>query len=447
MKWRKALHWNHFPLFIMATSPTTTELERALPPVRNVLFLLISTLLVALFYSYCALFLIIGAFFWSLLFVLALFDPQFRGKAIFSPLVFGLGAALQAVASSLFLRHGHQYGLTLRREQAPRLWEVVEDLSRQINVAPPQEFALEGNCNAYVNLKGVMAGRGKTKLGVGLDLLAGLSEAQMRAIMAHEIAHAKYVRRGYQVFLRRGLHRVNTCSRSLQAMRDYRKNTAFVRMLMRVVGVLPEYIATEVGRLDAACSRYEEFHADRVAAEICGSDVLRAALLAVHVVGDLSNEVGHRERLLRIEHGPGYASWLRENLQAPDDARRREMEKRAIEQTPRYELSSHPALSDRLAAIAQIERGNAEYIGAQSGLVWLSNPGERHASNFGKTFRDFDHFCRSSSGGGFDLVVTALYALFRNSRYYCFGLARVLLVSRFSDTSFCRNALDSQRNS
>ena len=360
----------------MSSDFAMPECERPLPPIRNGLYLLIGILLVALFYVYSALFLLVGALLWPLLFILMLLDPQFRGRNIIAPLLLGLGAAMQTFASSLLLKGGPEYDLKLQREQAPRLWEVAEELSQRLSMAPPHEFYLKNNCGAHVFLKGLVAGRGKTRISIGFDLLAALTEAQARAVIAHEIAHAKLVKRGYRGFLMHGLFRVSLCARNLGILRDSKQSARSVCVLMQKVGVLPEKIATVVGKLSAACSRYEEFRADRVAAEICGPDICRAALLVGGVASEVADRIPHRQRLLQIEREASYSDWLRQEINVSDETQRLELEERQMNRSPRYDLSSHPALPDRLAALEQIERGSDEIEGDESGLAWLSEPDE-----------------------------------------------------------------------
>ena len=359
-----------------APAPGAVVNEQALPAARYGLFLFTATLLIAAFYLYSALFLLIGSLLWVVVLVLGLIGSQYGGMAVGWPVLNGLGAALKACARGLKIGRGAEFHLTLAREQAPRLWEVVEDLSRRLGVAPPREFVLENGVNAYVMLRGVAAGRGKTRLGVGFDLLAGLSEAQARAVMAHEIAHAKYVRRGYQGFLMRGLFRLSRCAGAFEGIAGHEENPKAARNVARMVGAVPIRISKSAGRLIAACSRYDEFLADRVAAEICGPTPCRAALLATHVLDFQADKIDYRERLLHLEREPGYARWLRERLHVPDDAKRLEIEARALARAQRHEMSTHPALPDRLAAIDAVADATGSDEGAATGLVWLRKPDE-----------------------------------------------------------------------
>ena len=358
----------------MSQTADAPALEQPLPAARYGLFLFVATLLILLFYAFSAFFLFFGALAWFGGALLS-FVFSYYGMTLTWHFVHALGASLQSVARGLRVGRGVDFHLTLTRAQAPQLWRIIEDLSARIGVAPPNEYVLESGTNAYVMLRGVAMGRGKTRLGVGFDLLAGLSEAQARAVMAHEIAHAKYVRRGYQGFLMRGLFRLGRCAGALEAIRDHEENHKLARFTARIISALPTWLSKTAGVLIAACSRYDEFLADRVSAEICGPQPCREALLAVNVVAHQADKIGYRERLVHLEREDGYAGWLREKLRAPDDAKRLEIEARALERAHRHELSTHPALPDRLAAIDAVPASShAEAVEGQSGLDWFENP-------------------------------------------------------------------------
>ena len=359
-----------------AETPAALETEQPLPAARYGLFLFSATLLIAAFYLYSALFLVVGSLLWLLVLILGVLGSQYGGLVVGWPVLNALGASLQTFARGLRIGRGVDFHLKLEREQAPKLWQVVEELSRRLAVPPPREYVLENGVNAYVMLRGLAAGRGKTRLGVGFDLLAGLSEAQARAVMAHEIAHAKYVRRGYQGFLMRGLFRLSRCAGALESIATHEENHKAARAVSRWIGAIPSKISKVAGKLIAACSRYDEFLADRVAAEICGKAPCQTALLATHVLDYQADKIDYRERLLHLEREPGYAQWLREQLHVADPARRGELEARALERAHRHELSTHPALPDRLAAIEQVERADDAIAGAETGLVWLDKPNE-----------------------------------------------------------------------
>ena len=75
--------------------------------------------------------------------------------------------------------------------EAPRLWQLVDELAEQVGTAAPAEIMLTTEANAAVTdntrLLGLLPGHRCLYLGV--PLLAGLSLAELRALLGHELGH------------------------------------------------------------------------------------------------------------------------------------------------------------------------------------------------------------------------------------------------------------------
>jgi Zn-dependent protease with chaperone function len=177
---------------------------------------------------------------------------------------------------SFWLGKGTDYGITIRAADAPGLFALLEDLSSRLKIAPPHEVFVEMNSGAWVRLRGFRRGAGRTVLGIGYDLLAGLSTAEVEAVMAHEMAHAKLVRRGLKHTLNGGLARTvrvaGGLSELVEAYRRSKQEFFLATQWLRAAGGL----AALAARLVAKYSRQDEFEADRGAAELCGAAPLRS---------------------------------------------------------------------------------------------------------------------------------------------------------------------------
>ena len=121
------------------------------------------------------------------------------------------------VSKSFRLQKGAGFRIPLRHEDAPALHEIIGQLCHRLTLAFPQEMVLQMGDGAWVNLKGMRSGGGKTSLGVGYDLLAGLSVAEIEAVMAHEMTHAKLVNRGFRNWLMSGQARLRVLAVALWA--------------------------------------------------------------------------------------------------------------------------------------------------------------------------------------------------------------------------------------
>ena len=112
-------------------------------------------------------------------------------------------APLPVFIRSLWVGETADFRITLKREDAPGLFSILQNLCERVHVRLPQTVALEMSCNAWVRLKGYRRGAGRTTLGIGHDLLAGMSDAQVEAVLAHEMMHAKLLQRGFNKVIRR----------------------------------------------------------------------------------------------------------------------------------------------------------------------------------------------------------------------------------------------------
>src|SRR5207248_2045215 len=119
------------------------------------------------------------------------------------------GEIFGVLVRNLWLPTEPVYRLALRRSDAHALFLIVDRLARRMGVAPPHEIDVEMNCGAWVLLGGFGRGRGRTRLGVGYDLLAGLTAGEVEAVIAHELSHARLVRRGFSRWLKKGLVRLS----------------------------------------------------------------------------------------------------------------------------------------------------------------------------------------------------------------------------------------------
>lgn len=103
-------------------------------------------------------------------------------------------------------RSGGDGTIRIVRPDAPRLFDLLEQQSRALELAMADEVILGMSVNAWVRLQGYRRGAGRTTLGVGFDLLAGLSEREFEGVLAHELAHAKLIQRGFKRWLGAGLN-------------------------------------------------------------------------------------------------------------------------------------------------------------------------------------------------------------------------------------------------
>jgi Zn-dependent protease with chaperone function len=246
----------------------------------------------------------------------------------------------------LYSRKEAEYRISLKPEDAPGLFAILEKLSRRMDLAMPRVVSLEMTANAWVRLKGFRRGAGTTFLGIGYDLLAGLSEAEAEAVLAHEMAHAKLIQRGIRSWTGTGMSHVWRLAYGLNeevsACQRSRVSCSLAEAFLRGA----DWFARLVTRLVATYSRQEEFAADRGAAEICGAAAIRSALIKIEELGSIAERLPWRERVAQLQLDEGFSQWLIKELTTKHSTR-------PVETKPQHfnKYSTHPLLRDRLAAL------------------------------------------------------------------------------------------------
>jgi Zn-dependent protease with chaperone function len=166
-------------------------------------------------------------------------------------------------------------GPVLARADAPPLFAAVDEVARRLGVRSPGQIRL-----TYLPCCGVVAwGRRSQALILGLPLLRVLNHAELRAIVAHELAH---LARGDATGAARSARFVEALGRALDQAGD------------RVHGPLGAWAQTcrrWASRLIAPIARSQELRADRAAAAIAGGSAAASALVKVALVQPLFREV------------------------------------------------------------------------------------------------------------------------------------------------------------
>ncbi|NED80705.1 M48 family metalloprotease, partial [Streptomyces sp. SID11233] len=76
-------------------------------------------------------------------------------------------------------------------QEQPRLWELVRKLAKAADTRAPARILLTADVNASVTERTRLLGLvpGRRELYLGLPLVQGLTEAQLRGVLAHELGH------------------------------------------------------------------------------------------------------------------------------------------------------------------------------------------------------------------------------------------------------------------
>ena len=272
---------------------------------------------------------------------------------------------LQIVLKSLWLPTPIEYRLKIQPAEAPRLYELLTRLAGKMGVRPPDEIFVEMNNGAWVQLKGLIRGRGTTLLGVGYDLLAGLPEHEVEAVLAHEMAHARLVNRGLSGWMNRTLGRLVRLTSALSNYTAERKQAGSRSMLGEVLFRICDGMTTRSVRLVATYSRQDEFEADAGAAEACGAASIRWALIHLQRLSADLERLPWAERLAHLEADDSFSRWLVGAL-AQERVKARNQMRDAVDP-----FSTHPSLRDRIRALGADE---SAAVPGRPGIELLGDP-------------------------------------------------------------------------
>ncbi|GGP84176.1 Zn-dependent protease [Streptomyces melanogenes] len=270
--------------------------------------------------------------------------------------------------------------VTVTEAQEPALWEAVRDVARQVGTRAPDEIVLIEKVNAAVSEESSLMGLrpGTRRLYLGLPLMMGMDEMQLRAVLAHEMGHyANFDTRLTPLIARGRAQLIRTIAhfheRSAQKIANERarqdkhaaKRIAKGRRATKVdtPGLGAAYrgmanVYTAYGnffmRTTLAAARRQELAADLAAVRVAGRDAAASALRKLNALDSALDFYMSSYATLGVGAGllprPGQVFGGLRNLL---DARAQELEKlsRELATEPTSPYDSHPPLAERVARL------------------------------------------------------------------------------------------------
>jgi len=321
--------------------------DRPLSGMANFTLLAGATAAILLFYFFVVGSLLVLLVVLAVEFVILIALLRFGMVRLFVPVMQSHGQITTIFLRSLWLGKSTGFQIRLRPEDAPELFTAMEGICGRAGVPLPHKVILEMGVNAWVRMKGYRRGAGTTILGVGYDLLAGLSQAEFEGVLGHEMMHAKLVQRGFRQLLTGGIARAARLTNGLGAQVAAGRQAKRSDILLRIFHQGTDRLTRLAARQVAACSRQDEFDADRGAAELCGAAAIRSSLLKLEGLNRIASRLQLRERIAQLESGEGFSPWLVRELAAAQFTGQPEVKAQAFNK-----YSTHPSLHDRLAALS-----------------------------------------------------------------------------------------------
>lgn len=248
----------------------------------------------------------------------------------------------------------------------PQLEALVSEVAETIGAQTPQWVILFPGANFYV-VRRMLWGHASTPqiaLGVGVAGLAHMNDHELRAVLAHELAHYQYAHTFFARFFGGAEAALYKIIDGIQAgistnyKRDYMARRRTSSSLAAAIGVLIIWVLSLPLRmlwfafhlLRMRQSRSEEYEADAAAIEAYGPQAFIYGLTAVQVAAATLRGAGLGIRQEMVKHNnPNFFAELRRHYAELPPSYLSEMRIRAA-QGYRTVESSHPISPDRIRA-------------------------------------------------------------------------------------------------
>lgn len=270
----------------------------------------------------------------------------------FNGIVLKVGLALLVLSymiiRSLWISFPRPQGIRLSREQAPKLFEMIDELTIALQSPRFHQVLLDDEFNAAVvqHPKLGLLGWQENYLVLGLPLMQALSPEQFRAVVAHELGHLS----GNHARFGSWIYRIAATWEQLQANFAQSGHHGAVLFEKFINWYQPFFSAYSF-----VLRRADEYVADRCAAELAGATAIGEALVSLQVKGQYLTAKFWPAVFKRAEHEaePPTQTFsqlgraFREEI-APDDAR--VWMERSLRAETEYS-DTHPSLARRLQAL------------------------------------------------------------------------------------------------
>lgn len=250
------------------------------------------------------------------------------------------------IIKALIVKMEMPEGYYLQQDEAPKLFEMIDNLRNRMNTPQIDAIVLDSEFNASVAQISAygMIGKKRNVLVIGIPLLTALSQQQFTAVLAHELAHIS----NSDTALGAKIYRLRmSWGRLLHSLEE---NEQFGTFIFR------KFFQWFYPRFDAytfAMARQEEYDADRSAASVTSQRAMGEALVVTSVAApyyyrDFYSELF--EEYAKTNSVPQPYSNFTEKFQSLSHQKASQYFSEQLEEES-YMTDTHPCLKDRLAAL------------------------------------------------------------------------------------------------
>lgn len=185
-------------------------------------------------------------------------------------------------------------GIEIKREDYPELFNLIDEVVKEVDCLQPKHVRVSNECNAYVfhsSLLGYIKS-GSQNLTIGLPLLYGMNKTELKAILAHEFGH--FTQKSISTNRVANLSEFICASiaRAEQEIDNEDENSVarWARGFARFAGKIMAGQYHKIAPLNGVLSRAQEFDADHFSQLVAGTDGSLSALCKLDHMSDRWNE-------------------------------------------------------------------------------------------------------------------------------------------------------------
>ncbi|MFE6841484.1 M48 family metallopeptidase [Streptomyces sp. NPDC057686] len=329
-----------------------------------------------------------------------------HGGVAFKILIVSVVLAVPIVRGMFMLRTPKgdpQPGVPVTEQQEPLLWQTVRDIAAQVGTRAPDEILLVDEVNAAVSEDARLLGlkSGTRRLYLGLPLMTGLDEMQLRAVLAHEMGHyanldtrlTPLIARGRAQLIRTIAHFHDRADTKVAKERARQEKAAEKRLakgkkakeidtagqgaMYRAMAKIYTAYARFYMRATLSGSRRQELAADLASVRVAGRDSAASALRELNAIGPAHDF--YMDSYATLGVGAGLlppSGQVFGGLRQLLDARSDELDglRRELSTEPASPYDSHPALAERVARIEALPDDGRGAQPARPALELLASP-------------------------------------------------------------------------
>jgi hypothetical protein len=304
------------------------------------------------------------------------------------PIKLGAGCLLGIVTlvvlvRSLWVDIGEPDGLYVTREEAPKLFDTLDELRRKMGGIPLHGVLVTNVFNASVGQvpRWGVFGNYRNYLKIGLPLAAALSVEELRAVLAHEMGHLSGAHGKFKGWIYRQRETWHALSQKFEE-----PSNVFEQALCAFYAWYAPYFYAYTFVL----ARSHEYEADRAAAKATSPEAVASSLTKTELIGRFLHEIFWNRLYNQVARSPEppylpYATMPRAFKIAEKEWARRDWLQEGLREVSNDD-DTHPSLSERLGALA-IEPSMPAYNPDRSSLMLFGPLAQRLVRRFDDEWR------------------------------------------------------------